>query len=102
MASQQKNRLLHSGVCQPEHISQILFNLQSLTSAGGLTSLHRIFGMVFSLFFARYHMGCFFGHDGPCVGVFVLGFCRAGGVDNPAGLVNRYLIVFVYYIPRSY
>ena len=102
MASQQKNRLLHSGVCQPELISQIFSNLQSLTSAGGLTSLRRIFGMVFSVFFAWYYMGSFVSYDGPRVDFAVLVFCRAGGVDNPVGLVNWYLIYIVYYIPSCY
>ena len=63
--------------------------------------MHRIFGMVFSLLFARYYMSYFFYHDGSCVGITVLGFCRGGGVDNPVGMVNRYLVVFVYYIPCS-
>ena len=102
MASQQRSRLLHSGVCQPELISQISSNLQSPTSADDLTSLRRIFGMVSSLFFARYYMGCFFGHDGSCVGVSVLDLCHTGRLNNPAGLVYRHLIFFVCYIPCSY
>ena len=88
MASQQRSRLLRSGGCQPELISQILSNLQSLTYDGGLISLHRIFGMVFLLFFARNYMGCFFGFDSSCVDIPLLDLRRTSWVDNPVGLVN--------------